>query len=178
MNGLLNHLELPASDFRRVDANRRCEAQARAAIRQAALQDYITADFEQRFEQELRDAYARLRPPEQRKHFDGFIKFAREHGLDPLPALPALAAGYLLSMAIHGKAPLDDIKLAYKSIIYAHDLKELYVDRTFLDAAMQVISEIGRDGGGGGGGKLIPLTPTRTQITAGSDEMPLAAGGA
>ena len=108
-------------------------------------------------EKHLCDAIERARQPEYRKHFDGFKEFARGHGLAFLPALPALAAGYLLHLAVHKRAEMDDIRLAYWSITYAHDLAELFMDRTFLDAAMAVITEIGGDGGGGG--KVIPLTP-------------------
>ena len=175
MNGILAHVEMSPTDFRRVDANRRYEAQVRALIKAAMLEEYITNDFEQQLEKHLCDAIERARPPEYRKYFDGFKQFARGHGLSFLPALPALAGGYLLHLAVHKRAAMDDIKLAYRSIIYAHDLAELFLDRTYLDAAMAVIDEID---GGGDGGQLIPLTPIGNQIISGPDEMPLAAGGA
>jgi hypothetical protein len=176
MNGILAHVEMAPNDFRRVDANRRYEAEARAVAKQAALADYITDDFEQRFEKHLCDAIERARPLEYRKHFDGFKEFARGHGLAFLPALPALAAGYLLHLAVHKRTEMDDIRLAYRAIAYAHDLAELFMDRTYLDAAMAVIAEIGSDGGGGQ--PVVPLTPIGNQIISGPDEMPLAAGGA
>jgi hypothetical protein len=166
MNGILAHVEMSPNDFRRVDANRRYEANARALIKAAMLEEYITNDFEQQLEKHLCDAIERARPPEYRKHFDGFKQFAREHGLSFLPAPPALAAGYLLHLAVHKRAEMDDIRFAYWSIAYAHDLAELFLDRTYLDAAMAVITEIGSDGGGG---QLVPLRPV-TNIT-GSDEI-------
>ena len=69
MNGILAHLEMSPNDFRRVDANRRYEAQARAVAKQAALEDYVTADFEQQFEKHLCDAIERARPPDYREAF-------------------------------------------------------------------------------------------------------------
>jgi hypothetical protein len=171
MNGILAHLEISPNDFRRVDANRRYEAQARAVAKQATLENYVTADFEKQFERHLCDAIERARPPDYRRHFDAFKDFARGHGLSFLPAAPALAAGYLLHLAVHKRAEMDDIRLAYRSITYAHDLAELFMDRTYLDAAMSVITEIGSDGGGGQ--PVVPLA-SRNQIM-GSDEMPLAA---
>jgi hypothetical protein len=174
MNGLLSHLELPANDFRRVDATRRYEAEARAVAKQAALADYVTTDFEINFERHLCDAIENARPPDYRRYFDGFKQFAREHGLSFLPAPPALVAGYLLHLAVHKRTEMDDIRLAYRAIAYAHDLAELFIDRTYMDAAMAVITEIGSDGGGGQ--PVVPLA-SRNQIM-GSDEMPLAAGGA
>ena len=69
---------------------------------------------------------------------------------------------------------MDDIRLAYRAIAYAHDLAELFIDRTYLDAAMAVIAEIGSDGGGG---QPHPAGIGKPNYS-GSDEMPLAAGGA
>jgi hypothetical protein len=80
MNGILAHVEMAPNDFRRVDANRRYEAEARAVAKQAALADYITDDFEQRFEKHLCDAIERARPPEvSRLRADDFHVGSERH---------------------------------------------------------------------------------------------------
>jgi hypothetical protein len=182
MNGILAYLEMSPTDFRRVDANRRYEAEASAVAKQAALEEqqaaleeYLARDFEFRFK--IWDAVKRARPPECRKNFDAFKEFARAHGLSFLPATSELAGGYLWHLFVYKRASLDEIDLVRRSITYMHDHGEYFINGTFLDAVMHMIAEA--DGGdGGGGGEVIPLTPIGNQIISGPDEMPLAAGGA
>jgi hypothetical protein len=63
------------------------------------------------------------------------------------------------------------IDLVRRSIIHAHDIAELFLDQNCLDAAMSIIAEMGSDDGGG---QPISLA-SRKQITATSNELPLAA---
>jgi hypothetical protein len=140
----------------------------------------VTQSFDEAFAEDLADAYARATPDEPTRklyarRFEQFRDWVRPDQVSALPAAGATVASYLIHLALDGTS-LPQIKAAASAIEWFHDVHGSYLDRAYIQAALAVAAKLLSPDGGGGEEKPVSLA-SRNQIM-GSDEMPLAAGGA
>jgi hypothetical protein len=131
--------------------------------------------FEELLGDDLLRAYERLTPTEKERerHFKRFRDFQKWVGEIRMPYSAATAGLYLLDMLMIQHRSVADLKAAAASIKFVHSQAGYSLDEAFIEAALDVATEIASGGGDNGGGQPVvnddPPPPTE-------HELPMAAG--